>query len=83
MAHSQQHIPYSMPYQDCGYQSNAAWPANYPRDAASSAGMSNSYMTTVSNPHAFSVLTPPDDYMQFQAYANLQTAGGDIWQYRR
>lgn len=79
----QQHIPYSMPYHDCGYQSEAAWPGAYQRDPSTSAGMSSSFLATVSNPHAFPVLTPPDDYMQFQAFSSLQTAGADIWPYRR
>ncbi|KAJ3479944.1 hypothetical protein NLG97_g8188 [Lecanicillium saksenae] len=83
MGHHQQHIPYSMPYHDCGYQSDAAWPAAYPRDPSTQAGMSSSFLATVSNPHAFPVLTPPDDYMQFQAFSSLQTAGADIWPYRR
>lgn len=78
----QHHIPYSMPYQECGYQSNA-WPANFPRNAVSSGAMSNSFVSTVSNPHTFPVLTPPDDYMQFQAYSSLQTVGDDLWQYHR
>lgn len=79
----QQHIPYTMPYQDCGYQSGAAWPGAYQRDPSTSAGLSSSYISTVSNPHAFPVLTPPDEYMQFHAFSSLQTAGADIWPYRR
>ncbi|OAQ96281.1 hypothetical protein LLEC1_06522 [Akanthomyces lecanii] len=81
--HQQQHIPYTMPYHDCGYQSGAAWPGTYQRDPSTSAGLSSSYISTVSNPHAFPVLTPPDEYMQFQVFSNLQTAGADIWPYRR
>ncbi|KAJ6781067.1 hypothetical protein PWT90_09757 [Aphanocladium album] len=81
--HQQQHMAYSMPYHDCGFQSEAAWPAAYPRDPSTQAGMSNSFLATVSNPHAFPVLTPADDYMQFQAFSSLQTAGADIWPYRR
>ncbi|TQW06178.1 hypothetical protein V2A60_002662 [Cordyceps javanica] len=79
----QQHIPYSMPYHDCGYQSGAAWPVTYERDPSTSAGMSSSFISTVSNPNAFPVLTPPDEYMQFQAFSSLQTAGADIWPYHR
>ncbi|OAA69837.1 hypothetical protein ISF_03107 [Cordyceps fumosorosea ARSEF 2679] len=81
-----QHMPYSMPYHDCGYQSGAAWPpaASYQRgDPGTSAGLNNSFISTVSNPDAFPVLTPPDEYMQFQAFASLQTAGADIWPYHR
>ncbi|ATY60402.1 Zn(2)-C6 fungal-type DNA-binding domain [Cordyceps militaris] len=84
VAHQQQqHLPYSMPYHDCGYQSGAIWPDAYPRDPSTSAGMSNSFLSTTSNPHAFTVLTPPDEYMQFQAFASLQTAGADLWPYHR
>lgn len=45
--------------------------------------MSSSFLATVSNPHAFPVLTPPDDFMQFEAYAGVQAGGSDYWQYRR
>ncbi|KAM3428539.1 hypothetical protein MY4824_008755 [Beauveria thailandica] len=79
-----EHIPYTMPYHDCGYQSGAVWPAMYQRDPNCALGMSSSsFDSTVSNPHAFPVLTPPDEYMQFQAYASLQTAGADVWPYHR
>ncbi|PMB68889.1 hypothetical protein BM221_005473 [Beauveria bassiana] len=79
-----EHIPYTMPYHDCGYQSGAVWPAMYQRDPNCTAGMSSSsFNSTVSNPHAFPILTPPDEYMQFQAYASLQTAGADVWPYHR
>lgn len=59
-----------------------SWPASYPRDAVTTAELAAAYVATASNPQAFPILTPPDDYTQFQAYSTLPTTEADLWQYR-
>jgi hypothetical protein len=73
------------PYAEYSYPSDAGdgWSSSYPRGAVTSADFGNTFVTSAPNPQAFPVLTPPDEYSQFNEFTALSTIGADLWQYRR
>ena len=70
---------YSYPAAACG----GDWPPSYPRDDVTTADFGNTFVTTAPNLQTFQVLTPPDEYSQFNDFTSLSTVGADLWQYHR